>query len=723
MFAALVACSYELPHEETSVTPNRMQIEPIVWRRLAQLLGAVLLLPLAARAQSPAEGHRAIAEVRVSPEQAQVESGGSLRFSATAYDSSGVALPGVPFLWLVDPDGLGAVDSTGTFTAAEPQQGAIIAVPLLEPEPVLLSEEIPVIGFAQVNVLPAALAELRVEGPSRVMAGSYLPLRAVGKSRHSTVDVKDAEWHSSAPRVAEVEGGYLLARSRGTATLTARKDGVEGKLIVQVTPNRARALRIRCAGCGGAGSGEGKAAPGVGEAAPGAGGSAHDEKDVWPDRLRVPVGEAIRLDASASGVSGPVAARWWLDGEGALMDRGGNFVAEQPGRFVVMAELGHLSSRLIIEAEPRKRRGVFGLVGRGPVANPRMSDLWVFEGLDGRDYAYTGSIGGDQVKVWDVTDPAHPVQTDSLVVDARVVNDVNLNQTRKVGVLTREGASTRKNGVMLFDASVPAHPRIISEYTETVTSGVHNAFFDGDYIYATNDGTRALHILSAKDPTRPVEVARWEVRPGQTNKYLHDVIVQQGLAYLSYWDDGLVILDVGNGVKGGSPEKPAFVSQIAYPEGHTHTAWRWKNYVFTGDEIFGGPPVTPDGGNPGGFVHVIDVSDLERPAEVAKYEVHGAGAHNIWMDEENEILFVSYYNGGVRALDVSGNLRGDLMKQGRELAYFLTGEPDPAKASKANSPMNWGPQLHKGHVFSSDMNSGLWVLRYQSLQEGKASKP
>jgi hypothetical protein len=319
------------------------------------------------------------------------------------------------------------------------------------------------------------------------------------------------------------------------------------------------------------------------------------------------------------------------------------------------------------------------------------------------------------VKIWDVTDPAKPVQTDSLVVDARVINDVNLNQTRRLGVLTREGAANRRNGIMLFDASDPAHPRIISEYTETVTSGVHNAFFDGDYIYATNDGTRALHIISAKDPLHPVEVARWEVRPGQSNKYLHDVIVQDGLAYLSYWDDGLVILDVGNGVKGGSPENPVFVSRIAYPEGHTHTAWRWKNWVFTGDEIFGGPPVTPEGGVPGGFLHVIDVTELENPVEVAWYEVPGAGAHNIWMDVENEILFVSYYNAGVRALDVSGRLRGDLMRQGRELAYFLTGDPLPFSAAKPNAPLNWGPQLYKGNVFSSDMNSGLWVLRYEEL--------
>jgi hypothetical protein len=380
-----------------------------------------------------------------------------------------------------------------------------------------------------------------------------------------------------------------------------------------------------------------------------------------------------------------------------------------------MAQLGRLTVRQVIEAAPREAAGILRLVGRGPVASPRVSDLWAFEGLDGRDYVYTGSIGGDQVKVWDVTDPTHPAQTDSLVIDARVINDVNLNQSRRVGVLTREGASNRKNGIVLFDASVPGHPRVISEYTETVTSGVHNAFFDGDYIYCTNDGTRALHVISAKDPLHPVEVARWEIRPGQTNKYLHDVFVKDGLAYLSYWDDGLVILDVGNGVKNGTPESPVFVSRIAYAEGHTHTAWRWKDYVFTGDEIFGGPPVTPGGGVPAGYMHVIDVSDIEHPREVAWYEVPGAGSHNMWMDEDDGILYLSYYNAGVRAIDVSGRLKGDLMKEGRELAFFLTGEPDATKAAKPNAPMNWGPQLFKGNVFAADMNSGLWVLRYEGL--------
>ena len=33
-----------------------------------------------------------------------------------------------------------------------------------------------------------------------------------------------------------------------------------------------------------------------------------------------------------------------------------------------------------------------------------------------------------------------------------------------------------------------------------------------------------------------------------SGRYLHDLQVKDGIAYLAYWRDGLVILDVGNGV-------------------------------------------------------------------------------------------------------------------------------------------------------------------------------
>ena len=83
-------------------------------------------------------------------------------------------------------------------------------------------------------------------------------------------------------------------------------------------------------------------------------------------------------------------------------------------------------------------------------------------------------------------------------------------------------------------------------------------------------------------------------------QYLHDVQVVDGLAYLAYWRHGLVILDVGAGIEGGSPENPKFISQLNYDVANlyppdmlagSHAVYRYKDYVFLADEVF--PPL-PD---------------------------------------------------------------------------------------------------------------------------------
>ena len=141
---------------------------------------------------------------------------------------------------------------------------------------------------------------------------------------------------------------------------------------------------------------------------------------------------------------------------------------------------------------------------------------------------------------------------------------------------------------MILDLSNPAHPVVLSEYTATVTGGVHNVWIRGeeDLVYAIHNGTSEMHIIDIADPANPREVGRWGLE--KRMKSLHDVIVQEGYAYLSYWDDGIITLDVGAGTHGGTPTTPAYVSQYKYPIGNTHVAWRAGRYLFVGDEIF--PP-------------------------------------------------------------------------------------------------------------------------------------
>ena len=170
--------------------------------------------------------------------------------------------------------------------------------------------------------------------------------------------------------------------------------------------------------------------------------------------------------------------------------------------------------------------------------------------------------------VYDISNPAAPLKVDSVAFDARILNDVSTTADGKVAVITREGASNRKNGIVFLDTSDPAHPKVASEYTATVTGGVHSAFIDGHYVYLTDDATGSLRVIDFHDVTSPREVARWAPRSPAARRSAVPRVTSSSVAssarragegrpaVCGYWRDGLIMLDVGNGIKGGSPQNP-----------------------------------------------------------------------------------------------------------------------------------------------------------------------
>lgn len=193
---------------------------------------------------------------------------------------------------------------------------------------------------------------------------------------------------------------------------------------------------------------------------------------------------------------------------------------------------------------------------------------------------------------------------------------------------------------------------------------------------------------------------------------IHDTYVRDGLAFVAAWNRGLQIYDVGDGVAGGSPESPVLVGDVV-PGGanscsgsaRTHNSWWFHNpvtgearYVFVGQE---GPGAV--GGTSSGDIYVVDVSDLADPVLAGTYHRDGAGTHNFWVDEPNQILYAAYYNGGVVAIDVSGELPADLST--REIARTLPGGE--------GDTYTWGVMLHQGSLYASDMLSGLHQLRLE----------
>jgi hypothetical protein len=610
------------------------------------------------------------AQVEITPERAEIEVTETAQLQVRALDGAGRPIEELAVRWIASTPELASVDQRGQVTGLNPGMAKITAVVAGQP--------------ASVSVVIRALppAELRAElGTDAPYAGQVLPIRIRAFNRlGEPVNDPPLSYSSSAPAIAEVDGaGLVFARSEGTAAIEVVGAGVRTTATVSVRPD-----------------------PGL-------------MYELEPREASVRTGDVVRFTATARTVGGEEVRAfpaWSLSGLGAQLedDAGqGVFVAEDPGTYRVTARLGERDVVSgVVRVEPRGADAELIQVGRGGIADHHSGDVWVFEGVDGRDYAYIGTFLWDWMKVWDVTDPSNPVLTDSLQLDARRINDVKIHPNNRLGIVTREGASSRRNGIVLLDLSTPAHPTILSEYTETVTGGVHNVWIVGEeeLVYAVHNGTRAVHVIDISDPAAPTEVGRWGIDNEQRS--LHDVIVQDGYAYVSYWDDGAVILDVGAGTHGGTPRTPTFVSQFKYPIGNTHVAWRYGQYLFVGDEIF---PAGWDADRPihaRGYIHVLDVSDIENPVEVAKYEVPEAGAHNVWIEDDK--MYVGYYQGGLRVVDVSGELRGDLYRQGREIATILTTDD---QTTTPNWPMAWGAQIFKGRIYSSDLNSGLWITELE----------
>ena len=400
-----------------------------------------------------------------------------------------------------------------------------------------------------------------------------------------------------------------------------------------------------------------------------------------------------------------IRAVWALSPpEVGLITAAGRFVGYQPGSATIRVQLGGAVTDMAISILPRDGlKGGFDVIGRGEQSRSFNSDLWLHGNLaytgtwQGRGPASMARQPGNQMFVWDVGDPRLPLMIDTLEADARTVNDIKVRDDGKLAVISLEGSSDGLNGITLLDLQNPERPQPISRFTAELETGVHNVWIEGDFVYAVADGPgNGLRIIDVSDPAAPLIVARFVAE----TSFLHDVLVRDGLAFLSHWDAGLIILDVGNGIVGGSPQNPVEVSRLPDLGGQTHNAWFWPDemLVFVGERDH----VTP------GVMHVVDVSDLLYPKEVASFAVASDTPHNFWLDEQRGILYAAWYSAGIRAIDVTGELLGDLEKQDREIASLVYGSA--AGCISDDGTCTWAPQLHNGQVFLIDMNTGLWVL-------------
>jgi hypothetical protein len=380
------------------------------------------------------------------------------------------------------------------------------------------------------------------------------------------------------------------------------------------------------------------------------------------------------------------------------------------------------------------------LVGSYDPGSPGLNASAV--GLDG--FAYLGSWGsagqcpGLGVRVFDLRDPTSPVlistaaaytgTTAEHLAAVRYVTPAFNGNVLFAGIQRCQLNSGAQSGLAVWDVSDPANPTELAFLaTGRATRGVHeftvrqraNRWLA--YLAVSNSeingGPGDLRIVDVTDPAQPTEIADWGARRDAglpigtgaqcptvcrgaiAQSFLHSVTLSPDArtAYLSYWDLGVIILDVSE------PASPRWLGRFAEPataEGNAHSVSLAQEgrLALVADET-----TAP----PWGRLRLVDVLDPANPVQVGSFDTPDSAAgtpgdyyaysiHNPLADDRDPNRgYLAWYADGVRLVDVSDGSR-------------------PVELSRWVPPsdgMIWNVAFMGDLLLVGDVNNGLYVLR------------
>jgi hypothetical protein len=363
-------------------------------------------------------------------------------------------------------------------------------------------------------------------------------------------------------------------------------------------------------------------------------------------------------------------------------------------------------------------------------------------GLDG--YAYLGSWGsqagcpGLGVRIFDLHTPSTPTSVTSAAAypgtTAEHVAAVHVSSRAFTGSLLLVGiqrcapASSSPAGLAVWDITNPTAPHELSFFESGRAGlGVHEFAVDQHNGHLTAylavpdselmGGPGDLRIVDLSDPMRPLALTDWGAgrdaglpigrghdcaavcRGSIPHSFLHSVTIGADgrSAYLSYWDLGMLVLDVSD------PHAPTFQGRFSEPddaEGNTHSV-----------------AVTPDGGlalvadempwAPWGFLHLVDMHNATHPWEIGRFATENSAKatqggpyaytiHNAVIDDRDPArCYLAWYADGVRWLDIADPT------QPVELRSWVP----------PHDAMVWSVQTMGDLVLVGDINNGLFVLQ------------
>jgi hypothetical protein len=338
-------------------------------------------------------------------------------------------------------------------------------------------------------------------------------------------------------------------------------------------------------------------------------------------------------------------------------------------------------------------------------------------------YAFVGHMDPPHgTTILDVRDPKHP-KTVAQIEIPQGVHSHKVQVSGDIMLVNLERYRSKEKqptGLKIYDISRREKPKEIAFFQ--TNGGVHRFTFDGTYAYisAHIEGYigRIVMIVDCKDPTRPQEVGRWWM-PGQwtgggetpawesTAHQCHHPIRRGERLYVSYWHGGFVILDIADMSRpkfvGGYNWSPPYPSPI-----HTTLPIPWKlmnrDVMVVVDEEAGKRAPLPHA-----FMWMVDITDETRPVPISTYAPAASatvapgnqyGAHQPAEQVVDNKMFVTWFSGGLRVVDISNPYRL------AEIGYYV---PEPGRGEKTVKS-NDVYRADNGLLYLIDRLDGLEVL-------------
>jgi len=294
-----------------------------------------------------------------------------------------------------------------------------------------------------------------------------------------------------------------------------------------------------------------------------------------------------------------------------------------------------------------------------------------------------------------------------------------------------------ETGVLLFDVCDPAAPQRMGGLIVDGRGTHRNHYAGGSlaYLAANPAGYHGniMMVMDLSDPKHPREVSRWSLPEQSVSEqpealhqyYFHGPAYVDGdLAYLSYGQAGLIILDVSD------PRSPALVSQLTFPGlGSILGVHSAIPVPGTSLLIVNSEAIAEEAREPYNYVFVVDVSDPAAPCVIGDFPtptpsaptglssyVHKGGRfgpHNQHHPQTADLyssdryIAVTWFNAGLRIFTICEP------RVPTEVAFFV---PDPPTERLGPLPTHLVTQFEdvlidaRGYIYCTDKNHGLFIL-------------